>query len=589
MTGERDPPGITNADVAAQFEAFADLLEAKDVEYKPRAYRRAAENIRAHARPVAEIAREDPDALQEIDRVGEAIAEKIVEYAETGEIGELEELRAELPVDMAALTSVEGVGPKTVGSLYDALGITDLDDLEAAAREGKIQEVSGFGAKTEQNILEGIEFARQVGERHLLGEVRPLADDALAHLDVDAVQRVEVAGSIRRWQETIGDVDLLVATGDDAAVVDRFVEWPAADEVIEAGDQKASVRADGARVDLRAVDPSEFGAALQYFTGDVDHNVHLRNVAIDRDLKMNEYGVFDVTVVEDPDAGQRVGERIAGETEQSMYAALDLPWIPPEMRRDTGEIEAAASGELPALIEEGEIRGDLHTHTEWSDGNNTVAEMVQAAADFGYDYHAVTDHAAGAGTPPAIGLDSTEVREQIETVEAVAADAPIEVFHGVEANVTADGGLSPDADVLGELDLVIASPHAALGQDYETATERLVGAVEDPRVDVLGHPSGRLIHDRPGLEFDVERVARAAADHGVALEVNANPHRLDLWGDAVQRALDAGATIAIDTDAHSPPELAYVRYGVHTARRGWAEPADVLNARDVEGVREFLG
>ncbi len=588
MSEERDPPGITNADVAARFEEFADLLEANDVEYKPRAYRRAAENLRAHPRPVADLAREDPGTLQEIDRVGEAIAEKIVEYVETGEIEELEELRAELPVDMAALTGVEGVGPKTVGSLYEALGITDLDDLEAAAREGEIREVSGFGAKTEQNILEGVQFARQVGERHLLGEVRPLADDALAHLDVDEVERAEVAGSIRRWQETIGDVDVLVATGDGAAVVGRFVEWPAADEVIEAGEQKASVHAGGVRVDLRAVDPSEFGAALQYFTGDKEHNIHLRNVAIDRELKINEYGVFDVSEVEDLDAGQRVGERIAGETEESLYAALDLPWIPPEMRRDTGEIEAAASGEMPDLLSEDEIRGDLHTHTEWSDGNDTVAEMVRAAADFGYDYHCVSDHAAGAGVPPATGLDPGEIREQMETVEAVAADAPIDVFHGVEANVTAEGGLSPDDDVLAELDLVIASPHSALGQDYDTATERLVSVVSDPRVDVLGHPSGRLIHDRPGLEFDVERVATAAADNGVALEVNANPHRLDLWGDAVQTALAAGATVAIDTDAHSPPELEYVRYGVHTARRGWAEPGDVLNARDVDGVREFL-
>ena len=581
----------TNADIAARLEEFADLLDAMDVSYKPQAYRRAAENVRSHQRPIAAIAHEEPDAIEEIDRVGEAIAEKIVEYVETGEIEELEDLRDQLPVDMAALTNVEGVGPKTVGTLYEALNIVDLDDLEEAAREGRIQEVDGFGAKTESNILEGIEFARQTRGRHLLGRVRPLADDALDYLGAtENVDRIDVAGSIRRWKETIGDVDVLVASTEGPAVVDRFVDWPAADDVIEAGEQKASVRAGGVRVDLRVVTPAEYGSALQYFTGNVDHNVHLRNIAIDRGLKMNEYGVFDVSHVDDPDAGQRVGERIAGETEQSMYEALDLPWIAPEMRRDTGEIEAASEGTVPDLLEPDDIRGDLHTHTDWSDGVNSIAEMVEAAAKFGYDYHCVSDHAAGAGVPPATGLTPDELHEQAEAIDAVAKDAPIEVFHGVEANITADGDLSPDGDVLADIgfDLVIASPHAALGQDYEAATERLVSAVEHPQTDVLGHPSGRLIHDRPGLSFDVELVASTAAEHGVALEVNSNPHRLDLWGDAVQTALDVGATIVVNTDAHSPPELEYVRYGAHTARRGWAEAADVLNTRDADGVREFL-
>jgi DNA polymerase (family 10) len=589
---------ITNDEIATRFEEFADRLEAKGVEYKPRSYRDAAENVRAYPGRVATLARDDPDALREIDGVGEAIAGKIEEYVETGAIEELADLREELPVEMGALTRVEGVGPKTVGSLYEALGIEDLDDLEEAAREGEIRTVRGFGETTEQNILEGIAFAREAHERTLLGDARPLADAVLDHLrESDAVERAEVAGSIRRWAETVGDVDVLVATEDGAAGVGRFTDWPRADEVIEAGETKASVRAAGVRVDLRAVAPDEFGAALQYFTGDKQHNVALRNRAIDRGLKLNEYGAFDVSGMaegaDDPadpaDADDpRAGERVAGETEAGMYEAVGLATPPPELRRNDGEIEAAAEGRLPDLLDAGSIRGDLHTHTDWSDGDASVREMVAAAAERGYDYHAVCDHGEGPGVLPNVGLSDGDLREQAAEVEAVREDAGIEVFHGVEANVDADGGIHPGGDVLADLDLVVASPHSALGQDREAATERLVAAVEHPQVDVLGHPSGRLLNQRAGLEFDAERVAEAAAREGVALEVNANPNRLDLWGEAVRTAVEAGATVAIDTDAHVPAELDFLRYGVHTARRGWAEPGDVLNARPAGDVRSFL-
>ncbi|WP_277554263.1 helix-hairpin-helix domain-containing protein [Halobaculum limi] len=596
---------MRNAEVARQFEEFADLLEAQDVAYKPNAYRRAAENIREHPRAIEDMAAEGgEDAVAEIDRVGDAIAAKVVEYLDTGEIGELEELRAELPVDMAALTRVEGVGPKTVGTLYEELGITTLAELEAAASDGKIQEVKGFGPKTEQNILDNIAFAKEASQRQRLGDARPLADDVIGYLDHEAfVERISVAGSIRRWRDTIGDVDVLVASDDGTRVVDTFTEWPGADDVIEAGEQKASVRVDGIRVDLRVVVPEEFGAALQYFTGSKDHNVHLRNVAIDRGLKLNEYGVFDVSElrsdgqsdadasddvsdVDDPDGGQRVGERLGGREESEMYAALDMPVIPPEIREDTGEIEAAIDGDLPDLVTEGAIRGDLHTHTEWSDGGNTVAEMVQAAADRGYDYHCVTDHAEGPGVFGDAGLSDADVREQAEEVAAVRDQTDIAVFHGVEANIDADGDVTTSDDLLAELDVVVASPHAAL--DQGEATDRLVRAVEHPHVDILGHPTGRLINQRAGLDVDFHRLAEAAADAGTALEVNANPARLDLHGEAVRAAVDAGAPIAIDTDAHSPSEFDHVRYGVHTARRGWAEDADVVNTRDVDGLRAFL-
>jgi len=580
-----------NDEVAAQLEAFADLLEADGVEYKPNVYRRAAENVREHTGPIEELAADGEDAVATIDGVGDAISAKVVEYVETGEIEELARLREELPVDIRALTRVEGVGPKTVGTLYEALGITTLDELAEAAEAGEIREVKGFGPKTEQNIRENVAFAREVRGRERLGDARPLAEDALAYLDgLDAVDAAAVAGSIRRWRDTTGDVDVLAASTAGEDVVDAFVEWPAVTDTIEAGESKASVRVDGIRVDLRVVVPAEFGAALQYFTGSKEHNVALRNRAIARDLKMNEYGVFDVSGVEDPDAGRRVGERVAGETEASMYEVLDLPLVPPELREGAGEIEAAAAGALPDLVVEGDLRGDLHTHTEWSDGRRSIVEMARAAADRGDDYYAVTDHATGPGMVGGVGLTDAELRDQMAAVddarEALAAD--ISVLHGVETNIDAEGGLSTGDDLLAALDVVVASPHAALGQDREAATDRLVRAVEHPSVDVLGHPTGRLLAEREGLNPDVERVAAAAADAGTALEINADPARLDLAGELVRVAVDAGATVAVDTDAHAPDALAYRRYGVHTARRGWCEPDDLLNTRGVDGLDAFL-
>ncbi|MFW6018022.1 MAG: DNA polymerase/3'-5' exonuclease PolX [Halapricum sp.] len=575
-----------NDAVANQLEEMADRLEAMDVEYKPRAYRRAAENVREHPEPIERLASEGEDAVASIDGVGDAIAAKVVEYVETGSIDELEELRAELPVEMDALTSVEGVGPKTVGTLYETLEIRTLDDLQAAAKGGEIRQIKGFGAKTEQNILEGIEFARQAHERQLLGEAVPLGEAARSYLAAQpSVQAVEVAGSLRRWKPTIGDVDVLVGSDDGGSVVETFTGWDDAETVIEAGETKASLRVGSVRVDLRVVAPEEFGAALQYFTGSRDHNVALRNRAIERDLKMNEYGVFDVSDIDDPDAGQRVGERIAGDTERSMYDALELPRIPPELREGRGEIEAAARGELPDLLAEGDVRGDLHTHTEWSDGENSIAEMIEGAAAFGHDYVAITDHATGPGMVGGVGLDNETLRDQIAEIRAVAADADIDVFAGVEANVGEDGSISVADDVLAELDLVVASPHAGLSGD---GTDRLIAAAEHPQVDIIGHPTGRYLNQRAGLTIEYDRLASAAADAGTALEVNANPRRLDLGGQAVRAAVEAGATVAIDTDAHRPASYEYVRYGIHTARRGWAEADDVLNTREADEIRRFV-
>jgi DNA polymerase (family 10) len=576
-----------NAEIASRFKEFAALLEAQDVEYKPRSYRRAAENLRGYPEPIENLASEGENAVSEIEGVGDAIAAKIVEYVETGAIEELEELRAELPVDMAALTNVEGVGPKTVGTLYYELGVEDLDDLERASENGEIRELSGFGEKTEANIAAGIAFARTAQERQRLGEVRPLGEDLVEYLDdVSDVERIELGGSLRRWRATVGDLDVLCASADAEPVVETFTDWERADSVIEAGSAKASVRSGGTRIDLRVVTPTEFGSALQYFTGSRDHNIGLRNRAIARDRKINEYGVFDVSDVDDPDPGQRVGERVAGETDESVYEAVDLPPIPPELREDRGEIAAAAEGDLPDLVAEGDVRGDLHTHSDWSDGTGSIAEMVRGAKEFGHEYVCCTDHASGPGVPGPSGLSDDELREQAEEVDAAREDVSgIEVFHGVEANIDSEGEVSVGDDLLTDLDLVVASPHSGLDGD---GTDRIVEAASRPAVDVIGHPTGRALGRRPGLDLDIDAVADAAATHDTALEVNANPQRLDLRGSAVKAAIEHGATIAIDTDAHEPADYSLLRYGVHTARRGWAEAGDVLNTRSADDLADFL-
>ena len=576
-----------NDAVATLLEEMADRLEARDVDYKPNAYRRAADNIRGHTVAVERLHDEGgEDAIAEIDDVGDAIAAKTAEYLETGTIGELEDLREELPVEMDALTAVEGVGPKTVASLYDALGVETLDDLEAAAEAGEIRDIKGFGEKTEANISENIPFAREARKRSLLGEARPLADRVVDFLDDRAeVEAVETAGSIRRWRPTIGDVDVLVGSDDGSAVIDAFERWEGTDSVIEAGTNKASVRAAGLRVDLRVVVPEEFGAALQYFTGSKDHNVAVRNRAIEMGLKVNEYGVFDVSELDDPDEGQRVGERVAGETEQGVYAALDMAWVPPELRENRGELERAATGDLPELLGTDDVRGDLHVHTERSDGEATIEEMVAAAEAYGHDYVSIADHATGPGMVGGVGLDDAALTEQAEAIRDVGSETDIDVFAGVEANIGAAGEISVADDVLAELDCVVASPHSALDGD---GTERLVTAIEHPEVDIVGHPTGRLLNRRPGHDIDIERVAEAAATHGTALEINADPRRLDLRASYVKAAIEAGATVVIDTDAHSTGAYEHVRFGVHTARRGWAEPDDVLNCRDADGLGEFL-
>jgi DNA polymerase (family 10) len=570
-----------NREVATLFDELADRLEAQDGSFRPRAYRNAADAIRQVTAPVETLAAEGPEALEAIDGIGEATAAKVIEYLETGEIATLEEEREAVPVDMQALQRVEGLGPKRVYALYAALGVTDLDELEAAAEAGEIQTVEGFGAKTEATIREQIEFARTATARTPIGQVYPLAEDIVGHLQAhDAADEVALAGSIRRWRATIGDIDVLVATTEADAITEHLVGWDRTAEVLQTGATKTSVRVGGQQVDLRVVDPESFGAALQYFTGSKAHNVKLRNRALDRGLTMNEYGTFELDDAEE-------GARVAGTTEASMYAAVGLPPIPPELREDRGEIAAAAAEELPTLVRPADIRGDLHTHTTASDGRASIPAMLESAAQRGYEYYAVCDHASGPGVVTGMGLDDAALLAHADAVREAAADVELTVLTGVETNITAEGGLSTGDSTLEALDCVVASPHSALDQDRETATDRIIRAIEHPMVDIIGHPTGMRRSQREGLPIDIEAVATAAADAQTALEVNANPARLDLRSEFIRVAVDAGATIVIDTDAHGTDQLDLMRYGVHTARRGWATTDAVLNTWDATAVTDF--
>ena len=557
-----------NDEVAAMLDEFADRLEAKGVEYKPRAYRNAAESVR-------EASGDALDEPTEIPDVGDAIAAKIEEFRETGRVEELDELRDEVPVDIEALTRVEGVGPKTAGKLYETLGVTDLDELEEAAEKGRIRNVSGFGEKTEQNILEGIPFARQAEERTPLGESLPRARELVERVEeAEGVERAVAAGSVRRRKETTGDIDIVVVSTDREATAEAVADWEV--EMVQKGDRKTSFRRGNEDVDLHLVEYGEFGSALQYFTGSKKHNVKTRDVAIDKGLKLNEYGVWN----------DETDERIAGETEEEVYDALGMEYVPPELREDRGEVKAALDDALPDLVTVDDVRGELHSHTERTDGGATLEEMVAGAVERGLDYLAVTEHTEALGVVG--GLSDDELLALADDVHALDEESDIRLLAGAEANVLKDGTLDVSDAALAELDVVVASVHSGMDMDRDEATERLVSAVRHDEVDVLGHPSGRLINRREGYEYDFDAVLEAADEEGVALELNANPRRLDIRDTQVRRCVERGVPVAVNTDAHAPSEFGYVEYGVATARRGWAETDDILNTRTVDELEDWL-
>lgn len=567
---------MKNRLVAKILYEVADLLELEGVEFKPRAYRRAAQAVESCPIPIEDLVAQG--RLHELPGVGESIAQKIEEIVKTGKLALHEELKAKLPVDLYALTQVEGVGPKTAKLLYEALGVRTLEDLERVAREGKIREVKGLGPKIEEKILRGLQEARGTEKRELLGYALPLARNLRQKLlSTGLFQRIELAGSLRRGKETVGDLDLLAISDRPEEASRAFCGLAEVEEVLAQGPKKSSVKLSGGlQADLRIVPEESFGAALQYFTGSKAHNIRLRERAVARGWKLNEYGLFDEN-----------DRMIAGRSEEEIYRALGLSFIPPELREDQGEIQAAEAGALPKLVELREILADLHVHTDWSDGKMSLLEVVEAARARGLRYVAITDHMRFAQAIP--GLSPDDLRRQIEEIQRLNESLKdFRLLCGVEANIARDGTVDVPRDLLSQIDLVIASVHTHFRLSKKEMTERLVRAVEDEGVDVLGHPTGRLIGERPAYEVDWDEVFRRAAKAGTALEVNANPQRLDLPADLIRRALEYGVKFILGTDAHAQEHLDFLEYGVLTLRRGWAESKDVLNTLPLEAFLAAL-
>lgn len=580
MRRERRARTLTNADVAKALREMALFLQMDEVPFKPQAYERAAYVVDALDEPLADVyVKDGTRALDALPGIGKGIAERIAGMLETGKMEDLEALRERTPVDILALTAVEGVGPKKARELFRALKVRSVADLKRAAARGRISKLPHFGEKSEQRLLAAIAFYEEAAGRRPLGQVLEIAHRIeVALAGVSGVEHALVAGSIRRRRETIGDVDVLVAAKDPRRVSRAFEVLPDVQTVLAHGPTKTLVRlSNGLDADLRVLSPESFGAALLYFTGSKAHNVALRKVAQKKGLKLNEYGLF---------RGTRV---IAASREEDVYAALGLSWIPPEMREDTGEIELALEGKLPVVIEAAQIRGDLQVHTSWTDGTASIEAMARAAKKLGREYIVITDHARD--LPMTGGLDEARLREQIEAIRRADQDVGgIRVLAGVEVNIRPDGSLDISDDLLAELDVVGAAIHSHFDQPRAEMTRRVVRAIENPHVDVLFHPLSRALARRRAVDLDFERVLAACLRTGTVLEIDAQPERLDLPDALVRRAVAAGAPIAIDSDAHSVDELRYLEtFGVGVARRGWVEARHVINTLPAEQMLNTLG
>jgi DNA polymerase (family X) len=565
-----------NDEVAALLQEYADLIAITGGEqFKARVYERAARSLAGYPQDISEL---DVAELRRIPNVGSSIAEKIVEYLQTGRIDALEELHARIPAGVRQLMRIPTLGPKRAMILYEELHIASVPELADALAAGKLRELKGFGPKSEDNLLRGIELIRHAGDRLLINAALEVATEIVAALSaVTGCTRCTYAGSLRRMRETIGDVDILAAAERPGPLMDAFVHLPLVGEVVARGEAKTSIRTtSGLQVDLRVVPPAAWGAALQYFTGSKAHNIRTREIAVHRKLKLSEYGLFDAAS----------GELIVSETEEAVYAMLGLPWIPPTLREDRGEIEAGQRGELPDLVSESDIRGDLHTHTDLTDGVATMEEMVEAAAQRGYAYYAVTDHAPNLFMQR---MSDDKMRAQRAELRAVAGRYPnMWLLHGTELNIDPDGGVDWPAEFLAGFDLCVASVHSHFTQPRAEMTRRLVRACENPHVNIIGHPTGRLIGRRPAVDVDVDELFQAAARTGTAIEVNASPDRLDLADGHIYRARRYGVRFAIDSDAHATTHLFFMRYGVGTAQRGWLTADDVINTWPLRGLRTFL-
>jgi len=575
---------MKNADIAAIFYAMADILEIQKVQWKPIAYRKAARAIETLSQPIEEIySKGGLKALMEIPGVGEALAQKIEQYILTGKIDSYERLKKEMPQGLGDLVAVPGLGPKKAYRLFEELDIRSLADLEKAAHDHRIAHLEGFGEKSEENILRSLELVKTGQRRTPLGIALPIADEIVNRLrKVKGVIRIEAAGSLRRRMETVGDLDILVSvksSGDSGPVMDVFTSMPEVIQVLAKGPTKSMIVIKEGntqiQADVRVVEDDSFGAALQYFTGNKEHNIEMRRIAINKGWKLSEYGIFD-----------RNDRRIAGKTEEEVYAKLGLPWITPELRENRGEITIAMKGKLPALVELKDIRGDMHVHSDWSDGVNTIEEMVAAAKARGYEYVVLSDHSGSERI--ANGMDGKRLLKQMEEVAKIRKKLKgITLLHGSEVSIKADGELDFSDDMLKRLDVVSVSIHSRFRSTREEMTERVLRALDNEYVKVFNHPTGRLINERPPYEIDMDKIIERCADRKIALEINSFPSRLDINDQYAKKAIEAGVKLTISTDSHSVDHLRFVEYGVSVARRGWCEKKDVINTMTLKELINY--
>ncbi|MFA7374587.1 MAG: DNA polymerase/3'-5' exonuclease PolX [Methanothrix soehngenii] len=569
---------VKNREIAGILYQMAELLELHaENRFKIIAYSRAARAIESLTEDIEQVCRDG--RLEGIPGVGKAIAEKIKEYLRTGRIQSHQDLLADTPQGLAELLQISGLGPKTVFMLHEKLDITNLDELEKAAREHRIRRLPRMGVVREKNILKSIERYRKRSNRILYSTAESIVDEILTYLGgIEGLEHATAAGSYRRRKETVGDIDILATAARPEEIVAAFVKMPLVEEVLAKGPTKASViMNDTIQVDLRIVEHRSYGTVLQYFTGSKEHNVSMRQLALDRGYSLSEYSLTRLAN----------GQDLFFDQEEEVYQALGLQYIPPELREDRGEIEAALGGKLPRLVEAKDIRGDLHVHSIWSDGRASIIELAQAARSMGYEYIALSDHSPSVGIAGGIGREKME--EKIEAVaEANDSLEGITILMGAEVDIKADGSLDYPDDLLERMDVVVASVHMAQQQKERTITGRLISAIENQNVDIIGHPTGRIINQREPSDMDFHAVLEAAARAGTALEINAHPSRLDLNDVNARAAKEMGVQMSINSDAHDAGQLLNMKYGINVARRAWLEKKDLINAMDLKDLIQFL-
>ena len=573
---------MKNQEIANIFYEIGDFLEMEGAQFKPYAYKKAAITLDALEEDVGEIYKQGgKKVLEKIPGIGESMAEKIEEYLKTGKIRYYEDLKKKTPINIEELTAVEGLGPKRVKVLYQEIGIRNLKDLERAAREHKISPLFGFDVKTEKNILEGIKFLKRSKGKFLLGDILPIAEEIEKKLkSLKEVNQVSVCGSVRRKKETIGDVDFLVISKKPEKVMDFFVSLPGVIKIWGKGSTKASVRMrEGFDTDIRVVPKKSYGSALQYFTGSKEHNIKLRKIAIEKNLKLSEYGLFK---------GRKM---IAGNNEEEIYKSLGMKWIEPELREDRGEIEADIKGQLPKIVDYDDIEGDLHCHSNWDGGANSIEEIAEAAIKMGYQYLGISDHTKFLRIEH--GLNENQLAEQRKEIDKInkqlaIGNKQLKVLQGCEANILNDGSIDIKDEALKKLDFVIAGIHSNFKMEKEKMTERIIQAMKNPSVDIIAHPTGRILKRRDEYECDFNKILRTAKETGTVLEINSFPERLDLNDQNIRKAKEVGVKMVINTDSHHKDQLRLIEFGIAQARRGWAEKDDIINTQPLEKLLKIF-